>query len=85
MENLWSHIKTNTKEPTGPMKVLSEQKDFFNKEPLFLGKLTCEIKSSVEIRLSSSFKLIKDRSRSTDKYFENYLCIKTGYKLTIVR
>lgn len=81
MENLWSHIKEDTKTPSGPMKILSEQKDFFNKEPLFQGKLTCEIESSVEIRLSSSFRFIKDRSRFSNKYFENYLCIKTGFKL----
>lgn len=81
MENLWSQIKTDSKEPTGPMKALFEQKDFFNKEPLFIGKLTCEIRSSVEICISSSFKLLKGKSRTTDKYFENYLCIKTGPKL----
>lgn len=85
MENLWTQIFEEANSPSGPLKILTEQKEYLNSEAQFKGKIKCLIESYNMFTVSSSFKLLDDKRESTIQHFENFLSIEAGVKLSFYK
>lgn len=85
MENLWTSIIEEPQIVSGPLKILSEQKDYFNQEPQFKGKIKCLLESFSLITVATSFKILKVKRNSNNQHFENYLSIEAGVNLNFYK